>query len=529
MTQKTKKFADALSSLGALPPEAPLGVLDIGSNSVRLVGFSGSARTPLPIYNERAFCRLGAAVAATGRIEGEPYRVAIATFHRFRAIAARLGIDKLAVFATAAVRDAENRAEFVAEVEDILGHKVRVLSGKEEATYSADGVMLSIPKADGIVADLGGGSLELARVKNNKTVHWATLPLGVLALKQKSDNDKKHMAKLVRQQLAAIDWLKEGRDLPLYVVGGTWRNLAQVHMNEENYPLVVLHQYETKRTSLTRLARQLAVEDSDQTPIDLTGTSSNRRAALPASAIVLDRLMHQVKPSRIIVSAHAVREGVLHSILKKKYRKLDPLLLACEEMAERMCKSAAYGHELANWTASLFSQSTPQFTTAKQLNRMRQAGCLISDLAWASHPSFRAQMVAQTVLTAPFSGIDHKQRVFLARALAYRHEMDEQEADFASLSLSRKDERLAFAFGSSLRLAHSLSTSLPGLLPHTRLAVTGDKLRLTIDPKFTELDGPILDKRLGLTARLLGLKPEIVFRKVKRQGKVKRQSKAKRA
>jgi exopolyphosphatase/guanosine-5'-triphosphate,3'-diphosphate pyrophosphatase len=138
-------------------------------------------------------------------------------------------------------------------------------------------------------------------------------------------------------------------------------------------------------------------------------------------------------------------------------------------------------------------------------------------------------MVAQTVLTAPFSGIDHKQRVFLARALAYRHEMDEQEADFASLSLSRKDERLAFAFGSSLRLAHSLSTSLPGLLPHTRLAVTGDKLRLTIDPKFTELDGPILDKRLGLTARLLGLKPEIVFRKVKRQGKVKRQSKAKRA
>ena len=521
VAQKTEKFADALISLGTLSPEAPLGVLDIGSNSVRLVGFSGSARTPLPIYNERAFCRLGESVAASGRIEGEPYRLAIATFQRFRAIAARLGIDKLAVFATAAVRDAENKAHFVAEVEAILGHKVRVLSGKEEANYAADGVMLSIPKADGIVADLGGGSLELARVKNNKTEHWVTLPLGVLALKQNSNNDKALMTKLVRQQLTAIDWLKEGRDLPLYVVGGTWRNLAKVHMNEENYPLAVLHQYEMKRTPLARFARQIATEDSAQSTIDLTGTSSNRREALPAAAIVLERLMQQAKPSRIIVSANAVREGVLYSILKKKYRKLDPLLLACEEMAERMCKSAPYGHELASWTAELFSQSTPQFTSMKELSRLRQAGCLISDLAWASHPSFRAQMVEQTVLTAPFFGITHKQRVFLARALSYRHEMDEQMGAFGALALSRKDERLAHAFGSSLRLAHSLSTSLPGLLPHTRLEVKGGKLILTIDPKFTELDGPIIDKRLSLTAHLLGLKPVIEFRKLKRQGKIK--------
>ena len=90
---RTEKFADALNRLGTLRPDAPLGVLDIGSNSVRLVGYSGSARTPLPIYNERAFCRLGEAVSATGRIEGEPYNLALMTFQRFRAIAERWALS----------------------------------------------------------------------------------------------------------------------------------------------------------------------------------------------------------------------------------------------------------------------------------------------------------------------------------------------------------------------------------------------------------------------------------------------------
>ena len=509
---ETEVFADALASLGTLSPEAPLGVLDIGSNSVRLVGFSGSARTPLPIYNERAFCRLGEAVAASGRIDGEPYDLAIKTFRRFRAIAQRLGIENLAAFATAAVREAENGAEFVAEVEDILGHDVRVLSGKEEAKFSADGVMSSIPKADGIVADLGGGSLELARIRKNKTVAWATLSLGVLALKQQAGGDLAKMKKIVRQQLASVDWLSDGADLPLYIVGGTWRSLAKVHMVEQNYPLSVLHQYRVKRAKLASFVRQLSDETS---AIGLQEASSNRREAMPAAAIVLDKLMSKVEPSEVVVSANAVREGMLYSILKKKYRRLDPLLLACGEMSERLCKSADYGHELAKWTSNLFSQSTPGFTSHGELDRLRKAGCLISDLAWANHPNFRAQVVAQTVLTAPFSGIDHKQRVFLAEALAIRHEIDDTVRDFGVLSLSQKDLRLAHGFGLSLRLAHSLSTSLPGLLPHTRLKLKDGKMILAIDNAFRAFDGPILDKRLATAAKMFGLKPVVEFRKLK--------------
>lgn len=511
---RTEKFADALTRLGTLRPDAPLGVLDIGSNSVRLVGYSGSARTPLPIYNERAFCRLGEAVSATGRIEGEPYKLALMTFHRFRAIAERLGIQNLAAFATAAVREAENSAEFVAEAEEILGHKIRVLSGQEEAEYSADGVMLAIPGANGIVADLGGGSLELARVKDGKSVKWATLPLGVLALREYSKNNRATMSEIIQLALVDLKWLKSGQNRPLYIVGGTWRNLAKVHMARTKYPLQVLHQYQIASDEMMQFSEKISAMKNGQA-LKLEASSSNRRAGLPIAALVLKHLMARIQPNNVVVSANAVREGMLYSILKPKYRALDPLLLACEEMAERLCKSADYGHELALWSSKLFKNPNWTLGNNKAFSRLREAGCLISDVAWASHPSWRAETVRRVVLTAPFSGIRHEERVFLAHAMAYRHEVSGAEEKYGPLDLCESDRRLARAMGLSFRLAHSLSASLPGALPMTRIRAGRNYLTLKIDPSRAELMGPIISKRLAAVAVELDLKPRVEITPIK--------------
>jgi exopolyphosphatase/guanosine-5'-triphosphate,3'-diphosphate pyrophosphatase len=496
------KYAEALSKLGKLPPDAPQGVLDIGSNSVRLVGYSGSARTPLPIYNERAFCRLGESVSATGRIAGPQRKLALETFRRFRVIAEQLGIRDMAAFATAAVRDASNGAEFVAEAEGVLGHKIRVLSGEEEAVFAADGVMLGVPGANGLVADLGGGSLELAEVRDDKVRNWASLPLGVLALADASRDDLDRMRMIIDAALAQLDWLDSVKDRTLYIVGGTWRALAKLHIDNTQYPLEVLHQYECDTYEMQRFCRLIATHK-----LDLSATASNRRDALPAAALVLEKLMRATQPRAVTVSANAVREGVLYAELKNKYRRLDPLLLACEEMAERMCKSAGYGHELTVWTDKLFNHAKSDLFSSHELNRLRHAGCLISDLAWASHPSFRAEMVAQTVLTAPFVGISHKGRMFLAHALAFRHEVKEDKHGLDAMRLPPADEALARAFGLSLRLAHSLSASLPGVLPDTRLKAGRKKLKLTLSKQQAALNGPIIDKRLRLVADILGLEP----------------------
>jgi exopolyphosphatase/guanosine-5'-triphosphate,3'-diphosphate pyrophosphatase len=510
----TEQFARALNKLGPLPPDAPHGVLDIGSNSVRLVGFSGSARTPLPIYNERAFVRLGESVSASGRIEGDYYTLALDTFRRFRQIADQLGIENLAAFATAAVRDAENRPQFLADAEAVLGHEIRVLSGEEEALLSADGVMLGIPGAQGIVADLGGGSLELALIADNETQEWASLPLGVLTLQQASGGKIKKMEKIIGAALADLAWLKQAQDKPIYIVGGTWRALAKLHMEYSGYGLEVLHQYDVRLNEIAAFFKFMA-KDGRRAQRIISHASGNRREALPAASLILQSLIAAVQPSRLIVSANAVREGVLYQELKSKYRALDPLLMACEEMAARMCKAEPYSHELAVWTRQLYRHAEPKNFTRDQIDRLRQAGCLISDLAWASHPSFRAAAVSNTVLTAPFTGITHAERVFLARALSYRHELRHEEMDFGSLNLAENDDRIARALGLSLRLAHSLSASLPGVLPKTKLKVGKHKLKLIISPQLSDLIAPIIEKRLAILADTLGLEPKVKLRELK--------------
>jgi exopolyphosphatase/guanosine-5'-triphosphate,3'-diphosphate pyrophosphatase len=514
----TEQFATALSKLGRLPPDAPQGVLDIGSNSVRLVGFSGSARTPLPIYNERAFVKLGESVSASGRIEGDYYTLALDTFRRFRKIADQLGIDRLAAFATAAVREADNRDAFLADAEYVLGHKIRVLSGEEEAILSADGVMLGIPGAEGIVADLGGGSLELAYVSGNQTQHWASLKLGVLALQQASDGKLDAMERLIGQAFEGLDWLPQAKDKPIYIVGGTWRALAKLHMDYADYGLEVLHQYEMQPAEVGDFFKFVATEGSRAQQI-MARMSGNRRDALPAASLILQGLMDAVRPSRLIVSANAVREGVLYQELKSKYRALDPLLMACEEMAARSCKSEPYSHELAQWTQQLYRHAAPENFSVAQLNRLRQAGCLISDLAWANHPSFRAAAVSNAVLTAPFTGITHGERVFLSRALSCRHELRgpqlSQTPDFGALSLTPTDDRLARALGLSQRLAHSLSASLPGVLAQTKLKVGRKKVKLTISPALGDLAAPIIEKRTAALAEALQLEPVVRVRALK--------------
>ena len=502
----TEKYANALSKLGTLPPDAPQGVLDIGSNSVRLVGYSGSARTPLPIYNERAFCRLGESVSATGRIEGAPRDLAMQTFQRFNAIAGQLGIENLAAFATAAVRDAENSDEFIAEAEAVLGYDIRILSGEEEAKFSADGVMLGIPGADGLVADLGGGSLELALVSDNEVHQWASLPLGVLALPQAAGDDIARMQSIVEAALDELNWLSEARHKPLYIVGGTWRALAKLHMQHTNYGLEVLQQYEMDADETVAFC-QLISQNSDTAKELLNTASGNRREAMPAASLVLQNLLTHIAPSQLTVSANAVREGILYAELKAKYRALDPLLMGSEEMAQRMCKSEPYGHELAVWTDKLFRRSCPQAFDLPSINRLREAACLISDLAWSSHPSFRAATVSHTVLTAPFTGVSHAERVFMARALAFRHEMREEDLVSNGPQLGEADEKLARGLGLAMRLAHSLSASLPGVLPQTRLKAGRRKLKLTLSPQLHPLNAPIIEKRLAAVAAMLDLDP----------------------
>ena len=247
----------------------PVAVVDIGSNSVRLIVYEDAGRAPAPLFNEKVLCGLGRAVFTTGKLAPDAVKRALRALRRFRALIDQLSVPHVEVIATAAAREADNGPEFIAQAERILGQEITVLSGTREAELAALGVVSGIHAADGFAGDLGGGSLELIDVRGGRLSDASTLPLGGLRLIDASGGSLKKARDIVDAELAKVDWLEKGRGRDFYAIGGTWRALARLHMTQTNYPLSVMHNY------------RIAADDAlDSRLCSIT----NRKARSPVSA-----------------------------------------------------------------------------------------------------------------------------------------------------------------------------------------------------------------------------------------------------
>src|ERR1700733_4359228 len=195
---------------GRLDNGPPVAVIDIGSNSVRLVVYEGLTRSPTPIFNEKVLCGLGREVQSTGLLAADAVEKALAALRRFRVLCDRIAVPQLHVLATAACRDATNGKAFISEAERVCGTKIALVSGKREAELIALGVVSGFHRPDGIVGDLGGGSLELTDIRGHRVKPGVTLPLGGLALQDISAKSLKKADKIVKKALGGADLLEAG-------------------------------------------------------------------------------------------------------------------------------------------------------------------------------------------------------------------------------------------------------------------------------------------------------------------------------
>ena len=395
---------------GPIDREHRVGVVDIGSNSIRLVVYEGDRRMPIPIFNEKALCRLGATLSESGRLSQSGRVHAIVNLSRFIQLAASMNLSRLDIVATAAVRDAANGGEFVDELENRFGGKVRVLSGDEEARLSALGVISAFPDADGLVGDLGGGSLELIDVRNGEPVRSASLPLGPLRLQTLTRSNRKSLVRHIDRQLQDLPWLEDLADRTFYAVGGVWRSLARAHMEMSEYPLQVIQDYtiarQAARSFLSRLSRV------DRLPIDIIpGVARRRLDAVPLGALLMSRVLRLGNPEQVVFSAFGLREGVLFDRLPQAERRLDPLRASCSDIASRSGRFPTIAPVAERWMRGLF----PQASASEQ--RLIDVAAMLSDLAWAEHPRYRGEHAFYKVLRLPVVGMSHFERVFVARAI----------------------------------------------------------------------------------------------------------------
>ena len=485
-----------------------MAVIDIGSNSVRLVVFDGAKRSPTPLFNEKVLCGLGRELETTGRLGDEAMASALRALRRYRSIVDQLGAVSLYAVATAAAREAKNGAKFIAAARDICNCEVRVLSGREEAKYSGDGVIAGIPDADGLAADLGGGSLEVFELKKSTSPRGVTLPLGGLRLIDLSGGDVEKAGAFVDEQLASVDWFERGAGRPLYMVGGTWRAFGRLHMAQTRYPLGVMHGYRMSIDEALKFSHLL--DHLSPSSLDGIGDISKlRRETLPYGALVLERFIRRVRPSEIVISAFGLREGIVYGQLSDEEKSSDPLIEACRELADLRARSPKHAQELCAWTDAIFALPKLKETAAER--RLRHAACLLSDIGWRAHPEYRGEQSLDLIAHASFAGIDHPGRAFVALSVYFRHRgIDAVPPSEPLMELA--DERLlkrARILGAAIRAAHMISAAMHGIIGDTPVSYDDGALVLQLPKRYRALEGERLDRRFNLLARELEKKSEI--------------------
>lgn len=478
-------------------------VIDIGSNSIRLVIFDKAARVLRQVFNEKVMCGLGRGYDETGQLNADGVVQALENLPRFAAVARAMGADRIEGFATAAAREASDGPAFLAEVEARCGFSVRLLSGDEEARLSAMGVVSGILDADGIVGDLGGGSLELVDVRGGTVGgtqgdRQITLPLGPFRLMREGKPEA--MIATIDRHLDSVPWIDDARGRALYPVGGTWRTFARIHMNHVNYPLHVIHNYALDARQTADLAGILA-RLGRKSLQRLKGASKRRLETLPYGALVLERLLRRMQPHSVVFSAYGVREGVVFDGLTPREREGDPLLLACADPIQHGGRFTADGEVIFDWMAPLFEGRAEAVSP-----RLRLAASWLADTAGLDHPDYRGEHAFFKALRLPVVGIDHPGRAFLALALLARYEgnMDAPFAGAAKALVSSDQMREALITGLALRVAMAVAVGATDLLTRTRLVTGADSLVLLVpnDPGF---GGEVMRRRLQALGEALGL------------------------
>ena len=473
-----------------MPPEnsSTIGLVDIGSNSIRLVIYRSDGRLPHPQFNERDVCRLGEEVGRTGCLGEAQMQLAFKSLHRFAEIARSSQVDALEVFATEAVRRAQNSSDFINKAEAILKTPVRVISGSEEAIMSALGICSGFHNPVGLVADLGGGSLELIPVETGKIIQKemaVSLPCGYL---------NKFSTKDVSRHLDTISWLKTTNSMRLYVVGGVWRAIATAYIYKRKPRIDIVHGFSMSLDQLHQMMDKIEARDGE-----IHGIPNARRPSMTQAIRVIRALIAKLSPSEIVFSAFGVREGILFDRLDLNLRYGDPLMEGAKEYAMMTTRFPHQGKVLARKIAPLIAHLKPSY------QRLTVACCYLCDLVWLEHPDHRSRLALEKMLGLSVVGISLAERVWMAAVLYTRYEgYMPKRKDFLAL-IPEADRKHAKSIGVLLRLFMTFSGGIPKVLEHVEIEETKKGFTLHIDDDLIG-SGDLVKRRVANVNRSLPYK-----------------------
>jgi exopolyphosphatase/guanosine-5'-triphosphate,3'-diphosphate pyrophosphatase len=490
-----------------------IAVIDIGSNSVRLVVYDGLKRTPLPLVNEKVLCGLARDMEQTSCLHVEGTKEALLALGRFSELIKIMKIKDVSIIATSAVRDAKDGKAFIKKVKDNFGLIIKIIDGNKESELAALGVISSMDGVDGVIGDYGGGSLEFASINDEKKIfhdaisNKVSLPIGALRLRTLSDCDKKKAKEIAEKYLKKYNLEKKLKGKNFYAVGGGFRALAKYHIDRTGYPLSVLHQYKVDAKKMLQTAKRVAAMESKKI-MQLPYFPESRSDTMSYTAIVLEKIIELGKPNQIIFSAQGVREGMLADNMSDELKRQDALLESCIEIIRHISPEkdsgwVKFGQELFKWMTPLFRTET------EEIKRLREVACILTRLAWHEHTAYQAEMAFRWVLDSAIPAIDHKGRVFVATSVFHRYQTDANKKVMED-SQSLLDKEMIFraqVIGNAMRLGYAISGGANGVLQKTPLTLT-DNNNLILSAKEKKdriLFGDLVEKRFDKLGKITGL------------------------
>ena len=491
---------------------ARVGVVDVGSNSVRLVVFDGAARSPAYFYNEKIMCALGAGMAETGHLSIEGRARALSAMRRFKKLADGMGLSELTCVATAAVRDASDGRDFCDQVKRETGLSIWVIDGEEEARLSAQGVLLGWPGAYGLVCDIGGSSMELAEISGGRVGRRVTSALGPLKLRDIKGGAKARHAHIKEIMTALAERMGAQRDR-LFLVGGSWRAIARIDMLRQGYPLHVLHEYRMTRKSVAATVDFIRKHDMDDLR-NQAGVSSSRAALVPYAAEVLSRLVKTFKPKDIAISSYGIREGMLYEQMPQRLRDRDPLIEACRFAESKDARMPGFGKVLNTFIAPLY-KSAPG-----PRKRLVKAACLLHDVSWRAHPDYRAEVCFDNATRANLGGLKHSERIYLGLALLHRYSNKRENTRFEDLyeMIDEQTRVEAEILGKAMRFGAMLWMNKDEERGELRWFPKKKRLELWLTADMIPLFGEVAEARLNSLAASLGAEVAVKTQKASKHG-----------
>lgn len=480
-----------------------VGVVDVGSNSIRLVVFDGAARSPAYFYNEKVMAGLGQDMARTGRLNPAGVERGFAALCRFAALARGMDITPMTCVATAAVREAEDGPAFQRRVERETGLKLHVIDGEEEARLSAQGVLLGWPDAAGLVCDIGGNSMELAEVGGGKVGARATSQLGPFRLQQ-VQGGRSGLRKHIRAIMAGLAE-KMGTDhRRIYLVGGSWRAIARLDMERRQYPMTVLHEYRMTPEDVRKTVDWIAAGDLNELR-GRVGISSSRMDLVPLASQVLSELVATFAPEELAVSSFGIREGLLYEHMSHDLRRRDPLIEAARFSERQMARMPGFGKKLYQFLQPIFAAAPPEE------DRLIRAACLLHDTTWRAHPDYRAEACFDNVTRANMAAISHPERVFLGLALLHRYKNSRANSILAPLFalLSEDEIRRAEILGKAMRFGAMFSIEDPDEAAALKFLPAKGRLELHLTRMGRELMGEVAHARFKSLCSSMEVEPVV--------------------